>query len=74
MSIGDVALVNETSVAETAKVDVPVSVCAAYTGGVLPVLTQSCFSKPCSTYDLQYGDWSDCSASCGGGTQTRSAT
>jgi hypothetical protein len=39
-----------------------------------PTTSQSCNTQSCYTYSWSYGGWSACSASCGGGTQTRSAT
>jgi FtsP/CotA-like multicopper oxidase with cupredoxin domain len=37
----------------------------------MPATTQICNSEPCCEYDWFTGPWSECSAECGGGTQTR---
>lgn len=43
--------------------------------GTKPVSEQLCNTQPCtSTYSWLAGDWSTCSKSCGGGTQTRSVS
>jgi hypothetical protein len=51
----DGALVDESFCASTAK----------------PPLSVECNTQPCSTYGWFEGNWSGCSASCGGGTMTR---
>ncbi|ACL04284.1 Thrombospondin, type 1 repeat protein [Desulfatibacillum aliphaticivorans] len=38
--------------------------------GVKPAVSQACNGDPCS-YSWHIGPWEDCSASCGGGAQTR---
>ena len=73
-AIGDVPMVNATHVLAVARSsDLPLSVCSAYTNGNIPENNRGCYSKPCSTYGLVVGDWSACTVTCGGGTQTRPA-
>jgi hypothetical protein len=43
-------------------------------GGAKPATTQSDTNYNSCTYSYSYGGWGSCSASCGGGTQYRSAT
>ena len=38
-----------------------------------PVTTESCGSAACPVYEYVYGNWSACSAQCGGGVATRTA-
>lgn len=46
----------------------PASACA---GLPMPPSTQACSAPACVTYAWHAGDWSSCSAACGGGTRTR---
>jgi|GEM_PF-5383497 len=39
-----------------------------------PAVTQACNTQTCNNYSWNTGEWSECSASCGGGTQTRTVT
>ncbi|XRA96477.1 papilin [Pycnococcus provasolii] len=46
----------------------------SYCSGTKPSTSQSCNTQECYTYYYGTGAWLSCSASCGGGTQTRSVT
>lgn len=46
------------------------SFCSTISGK--PSTSQSCNSHPCYTYSWNYGNWSNCNASCGNGTRSRS--
>ncbi len=45
-------------------------------GSECPTLSQSCNTTPCNPVDCQvsWSDWDSCSASCGGGIQTKTGT
>ena len=55
----------------TTGVQAAASVCSAAFGA--PVTSTSCGSQACPSYQYVYGNWSTCSATCGGGTMTRTA-
>ncbi|MFZ5439745.1 MAG: thrombospondin type-1 domain-containing protein [Myxococcota bacterium] len=52
---------------DSAGAELPESACA----GVKPATQETCQTGACATPAWQAGEWGACSASCGGGTQTR---
>eukprot|EP00237_Pycnococcus_provasolii_P001804 CAMPEP_0119205734 /NCGR_PEP_ID=MMETSP1316-20130426/40033_1 /TAXON_ID=41880 /ORGANISM="Pycnococcus provasolii, Strain RCC2336" /LENGTH=387 /DNA_ID=CAMNT_0007202123 /DNA_START=371 /DNA_END=1530 /DNA_ORIENTATION=+ len=50
------------------------SVSDSYCSDSKPSISQSCNTQECLTYSYSTGLWSSCSATCGGGTETRSVT
>jgi Thrombospondin type 1 domain len=47
---------------------------APIAGSAAALVTQQCNLQPCATFEAVAGPWQACSVTCGGGTQTRSAT
>lgn len=50
------------------------NVAISFCTGTPEASSQPCNTSPCVTYTWNYGNWGPCTATCGGGTETRTAT